>query len=284
MKNYVDLIENSFEKYVFAETDEIYDAMMYSLKAGGKRIRPILLLEFAKMFGISEKYALPYAISLEMIHTYSLIHDDLPCMDNDDFRRGKPTNHKVFGQAKALLAGDGLLNLAFETMSDEKNSANFKPQSVIKVIEEVSKSIGCRGMIAGQVLDTDDKKCDIDELLKIHTLKTGMLIKSACVAGAILGEASKSEQEHAKDFAINLGIAFQIRDDYLDVYGDFKKLGKPVGSDENNEKTTYTSLYNKEKCEELVEEYTNKAIESLKKLPKNEFLEELAKKLVSRQS
>ncbi|MFI3225846.1 MAG: farnesyl diphosphate synthase [Clostridia bacterium] len=283
MQHYIDLIENNFDEFLLSENEEIKNAMEYSLKAGGKRLRPILLLEFAKMLEIPEKDALPYAISLEMIHTYSLIHDDLPCMDNDDFRRGKPTNHKVFGEALALLAGDGLLNLAFETMSDERNASKFQAKNVVKVISEISKSTGVLGMISGQVFDIDDNVSNICELQKIHSLKTGKLIKCACVSGVILGGGTDEQIKSAEDFAMNLGIAFQIRDDMLDVYGDSEKLGKPVGSDENNKKVTYTSIFSKDECQKMVEEYTQNAINSIGIFKNTEFLKNLALSLVNRE-
>ncbi|MFI3115921.1 MAG: farnesyl diphosphate synthase [Clostridia bacterium] len=283
MQEYVKLIESSFDKFLKSEDDKILEAMSYSLKASSKRLRPMLLLEFAKILGVPQEDAIPYAVSIEMIHTYSLIHDDLPCMDDDDFRRGKPTNHKVYGEAMALLAGDGLLNLAFETMSCNEYASKFSSDKILKVISEVSSSTGVLGMISGQVLDINSVKNDINALKRMHLLKTGKLIKCACVSGAILGGASDEQIKSATDFAINLGIAFQIRDDVLDIYGNSEILGKPVGSDESNEKITYATFYSREKCDELVEEYTQNAIKSLGKFENTEFLEEIAKKLIKRE-
>lgn len=283
-KDYKKLIESSFEKYVTSESRAINESMMYSLNAGGKRLRPILLMEFAKIFGVEIDRVIPFAVSLEMIHTYSLIHDDLPCMDDDDLRRGKATNHKVYGEALALLAGDGLLNLAFETMSNPQNSNGFEPKIILEVISKISSCTGTNGMISGQVFDTDDLKATEEMLEKIHYLKTGKLIESACVAGAILGGATKDEQKKVSDFAINLGMAFQIRDDILDVYGDINIIGKPVGSDEENQKTTYTTLFSLERCEELVGIYTNQAISCLEKFENTENLINLAKDLVKREN
>lgn len=282
--DYKKLIEDSFEKYVTSESRAINESMMYSLNAGGKRLRPILLIEFAKIFGAKIESVIPFAVSVEMIHTYSLIHDDLPCMDNDDLRRGKATNHKVYGESLALLAGDGLLNLAFETMSNPENSNGFSPRTILDVISKISSCTGTKGMISGQVFDTDDLKASEEMLEKIHYLKTGKLIESACVSGAILGGATKEQQKCASDFAINLGMAFQIRDDILDVYGDINVIGKPVGSDANNEKTTYTTLFSLERCEELVEMYTKNAILSIEKFENTDNLIKLANNLVKREN
>ena len=283
MKEYITLIEENFEKYLKTDNEQLRESMLYSLNAGGKRIRPILVLEFSKMCGSDIENTLPYAIALEMIHTYSLIHDDLPCMDNDDFRRGKPTNHKVFGEALALLAGDALLNQAFEIMLDPENAKNFDSKNVLNAVFEVSKATGACGMIAGQVLDTSNegKQVDIDILLKTHRQKTGELIKCASVCGTILGGGNQKDVENAKNFAINLGIAFQIRDDMLDVIGNTKILGKSIGND--NDKTTYTSLYSIEECEKLVLKYTNEAIKFANEFENNDIIIDLARQMITRQ-
>lgn len=283
MTSYIELIESNFDNFLISKNPDILKAMSYSLKSNGKRLRPILLLEFAKMLEIYEKHALPYAISLEMIHAYSLIHDDLPCMDNDDFRRGKPTNHKVFGEDLALLAGDGLLNLAFETMSDPKNACNFSSDKILKVIFEISSSTGVRGMISGQVFDIADNVSTIEQLEQIHSLKTGKLIECSCVSGVILGGGDTVKINSARNFAKNLGLAFQIRDDMLDKFGSSDILGKPVGSDENNKKITYTSVFSEQKCQQLVDDYTQKAIDSLDAFKNADFLINLAKSLTKRE-
>lgn len=237
----------------------IYDAMRYSVFAGGKRLRPILMWETARIFGKEWNCVKEFACALEMIHTYSLIHDDLPAMDNDDMRRGMPTNHIKFGEDIAILAGDALLNKAFE-VALESESAN-----TVKALKVLSASSGTEGMIGGQVVDlqSEGKNIELDELQYIHSLKTGALIRSACVIGAILADADEAMVSAIDEFAKNLGIAFQIRDDILDVTGNSDVLGKPVGSDEKGDKNTYVKLCGIEKSEDLVNEYSQKAKEAL---------------------
>lgn len=238
-------------------------SMEYSLKAGGKRIRPRLVLEFCSLCGGDINDALPLACALEMIHTYSLIHDDLPCMDNDDYRRGKPSNHKVYGEDIALLAGDALQSLAFETATSHITPENA--YRVAKAVNNLASYCGATGMVGGQVIDIENegKSSEIEILKEMDRKKTGAIIKSACEMGCILAGASQTEIEKAKQFGESIGLAFQIQDDILDVTADQEKLGKPVGSDKENEKSTYVSLLGLDKCRELVDELTNKAIESL---------------------
>lgn len=238
-------------------------SMEYSLKAGGKRIRPRLVLEFCSLCGGDINDALPLACALEMIHTYSLIHDDLPCMDNDDYRRGKPSNHKVYGEDIALLAGDALQSLAFEIATSHITPENA--YRVAKAVNNLATYCGATGMVGGQVIDIENegKSSEIEILKEMDRKKTGAIIKSACEMGCILAGASQIEIEKAQQFGESIGLAFQIQDDILDVTADQEKLGKPVGSDKENEKSTYVSLLGLDKCRKLVDELTNKAIESL---------------------
>ncbi len=251
--------ENFKEKYL-SDYYNLTTAMHYSLALGGKRVRPCLLLAFYKLCGGKED-ATDFALALEMIHTYSLIHDDLPCMDNDDFRRGHPSCHKKFGESTALLAGDALLTDAFNYAVN----ANIKDEYKIKGIKILSKCAGVDGMIGGQAIDLylENNKCTLNEVLKMYELKTCMLLIAACTAGAAIAGASENEINAAKEYAYNLGIAFQIRDDILDIEGDEKILGKPIGSDEQNNKNTYVSLVGLDKAKEDVKAYTQKAVNAL---------------------
>ncbi len=238
-------------------------SMEYSLTAGGKRIRPRLVLEFCKLCGGNIDEAMPLACALEMIHTYSLIHDDLPCMDNDDFRRGKPSNHKVYGEDIALLAGDALQALAFQTAT-----SNITPENafrVAKAVNNLAYYCGACGMVGGQVIDLENegKASGIEILKELQSKKTGAIIKSACEMGCIIAGATDKEIEKAREFGQSIGLAFQIQDDILDEIADESKLGKPVGSDKENNKSTYVSLLGLEKCKELVAELTQKAVDSL---------------------
>ncbi|MGG3574825.1 polyprenyl synthetase family protein [Bacillus gobiensis] len=217
------------------------ESMLYSLEAGGKRLRPILVLALLHAYGKNEEQGLPIGCAVEMIHTYSLIHDDLPCMDDDDLRRGKPTNHKVFGEAAAVLAGDGLLTEAFRVIATlDMVSAEKR----IALIKELSSAIGAEGMVGGQVADmeAEGKKVTPAELEAIHAMKTAKLLSFSIVAGAILSDAPNVEIERLRQFGFHIGIAFQIRDDILDLEGSEDKIGKRIGSDTANEKTTYPSM------------------------------------------
>lgn len=259
---------------------EIYEAMEYSLMAGGKRLRPVIMLLVGDMLGGKSEAILPFACAMEMIHTYSLIHDDLPAMDNDDLRRGKPTNHKVFGEDMAILSGDALLNRAMEVALLSEVSDDVK----VRALKVLFNSSGTEGMIGGQVIDIKNQKHTHEELLNLHLLKTGAIIRSSGVLGGILSGALENEIDAIDEFCKNLGIAFQIQDDLLDVLGNVEELGKPVGSDEDNEKTTYVTLFGVEKSKELVSVYTAKAKESLENCfgEKANILLELADFLVGR--
>lgn len=244
----------------------ICDAMRYSLEAGGKRIRPALLLGACEFAGGDIRQALPYACALEYVHTYSLIHDDLPAMDDDDLRRGKPTNHKVFGEAMAILAGDGLLTSAFEAMNKDLFLYFDEPVSLkrrIRAIYEIAKGAGCRGMIAGQAADIEGegKQCSKEMLDYIHINKTGALIIAAVRAGAHLGGADDKTLTNLTDYAENLGLAFQIADDILDVVGIEEEMGKAKGHDIVKQKSTYPGLYGLEQSYARVHELTTRAIE-----------------------
>lgn len=262
MTNY---IETELQKYLQSSNTEykesLYQAMEYSLLAPGKRIRPILCLEFAKLCGGETEKAIPFAVAVEMIHAYSLIHDDLPCMDNDDIRRGRATNHKVFGEDIALIAGDGLLNKAFEVML----SADISSEKIVKASKIMADCAGSEGMIGGQCIDlqSEGQKLSLQALQAMNMGKTVALIKAACSMGAVVAGASDKEVKSAEDFAIGLGMAFQIRDDILDVIGSADELGKNIGMDMQLEKCNYVSLLGIDKCQELVESYTKSALEAL---------------------
>lgn len=255
--------------------EEIVKAMDYSLSSGGKRIRPVIAIFAAKSLGAESESVMPYAAAIELIHTYSLIHDDLPCMDNDDLRRGRPTNHKVFGEATAVLAGDALLNFAFETAL----MADTEPEKKIALLKIIARSAGLYGMIGGQILDMEGEKRKLaaDEIRLMQNLKTGALIKAAAAIGAVTAGERK---EFFDVYAENLGLAFQLKDDILDVTATTEELGKPVLSDEKNEKSTFVSLYGVDGTKRLLEETTEKAIASL---PEGaELLKELALYLLER--
>lgn len=257
-------------------------AMKYSLVNGGKRLRPVLVIEFCKACGGTLSDALPFACAIEYIHTYSLIHDDLPCMDNDDMRRGKPSCHKMFGEATALLAGDALLTHAFEIAA----SSDLASDRVNAAVSLLAQNAGVGGMIGGQVLDLMYEKyqAELSEIITVHKLKTGALISAACILGCIAAGASEEKISSASRFAYNLGIAFQIKDDLLDVFGDEQKLGKPVGSDAENNKKTYVDIVGAEKAKSDVEMLTASAINQLAHFQNTDFIEMLANKLIERES
>ena len=283
MNEYIEMINNELLLHL-PEADqgqkEVVRAMRYSLENGGKRLRPVLVLEFCRVCGGDVKKALPFACAVEYIHTYSLIHDDLPCMDNDDLRRGKPSCHKNFSEATALLAGDALLTHAFECLT----SADLSDGQISSAVALLAQNAGVCGMIGGQVLDLKFETVDpsINDLLTVHKLKTGALISAACLLGCIAADADDEMLSYASSFAYNLGIAFQIKDDLLDVYGDEALLGKPVGSDEENEKSTYVTMVGIENAEKDVEVLTDKAISYLSAFDDNGFLKDLAEYLVTR--
>ena len=283
LKEKVNVVDNELKKYMSHEKNaqsDIYEAMSYSLMAGGKRLRPVIMLLVSEMCGGKTEDVLPFACALEMIHSYSLIHDDLPAMDNDDLRRGNPTNHIVYGEAMAILAGDALLNCAMETAL----SASVDEIRMVKALKILFRSSGTEGMIGGQVIDIKNSELSADGLKNLHLLKTGAIIRSAGVVGAIISGASEKEIDVIDNFCMNLGIAFQIQDDVLDVKGNEKDLGKPVGSDADNNKTTYVTLYGIEKSQEMVIEYTEKAKNSIKECfgEKSENLIALADYLIDR--
>lgn len=263
----------------------IYDAMKYSIEVGGKRIRPILMLSTYNIYKENYRRIIPIAAALEMIHTYSLIHDDLPAMDNDDLRRGKPTNHKMYGEAIAILAGDGLLN---EAMNLLFNYCLANPQKhIIEACKVLSMASGVEGMIGGQVVDiiSEGKNISEEQLSYMHSRKTGALIKGAIVSGAILGEAEEKDIKLLCEFGEKLGLAFQIKDDILDVIGDVKVLGKKVNSDKDNNKTTFISKYGLDKCNNRCEQLTEECLQILDSLGKNTSnLKEITSFLLKRES
>lgn len=284
LNNDIRLVERnllSFLPEARSGQESVVDAMEYSLSNGGKRIRPVLALEFAKVCGGDRNTCLPLACAVEFIHTYSLIHDDLPCMDNDDMRRGKPSCHKQFSEETALLAGDALLTHAFEIIADTDIESDKKCQA----IGLLAQNSGVNGMIGGQVIDLIFEKADpsVKELLTVYRLKTGALISAACLLGCISAGASEEQLTAASNFAYSLGVAFQIQDDILDIIGDEKKLGKPVGSDADNNKTTYVTKVGIEKARADVEKLTNIAIDALSCFKDSEFLKELALNLINRE-
>ncbi|MGI6144177.1 MAG: polyprenyl synthetase family protein [Peptococcia bacterium] len=249
--------------------EKIHQAMHYSVFAGGKRLRPILCLAAAEAVGKDFQPFIPVACALEMIHTYSLIHDDLPAMDNDDYRRGKLTNHKVFGEGIAILAGDALLTYAFEVLA-RKGEENPQNQKYLQVIREIAAAAGTLGMIGGQVVDLDSEGKNLTDeklLVYIHTHKTGALFRASVRAGAILAGAGAEELKCLTIFAEKFGLAFQITDDLLDLFGEEEKLGKPIGSDAKNKKVTYPALYGVEKSRFFVREAIEEAETALQQLP-----------------
>lgn len=256
----------------------LFDSMRYSLLAGGKRLRPVMVLDFCRMCGGEPEKALPFAAAVEMIHTYSLIHDDLPSMDNDDYRRGRLTNHKVYGEAMAILAGDAMQAAAFGEIA----GADLPAQTRVEAVAALSRCVGETGMVGGQVLDmqSQERSCTRQEILDIQSRKTGALIRAACVLGVLAGQGSPEQLESAGSFADHLGLAFQIRDDMLDVIGDARLLGKATGMD--GEKNTFVRLYGLERCEELVQHHTAQAVAVLESFDDHGFMEELAKSLTDR--
>ncbi|WP_426349429.1 polyprenyl synthetase family protein [Alloiococcus sp. CFN-8] len=285
----VNLIKREIDEYLkgyFEDKQglnkELFDSMSYSLNIGGKRIRPILTILTYSLYKDDWKKVIPFAAAIEMIHTYSLIHDDLPCMDDDDLRRGKPTNHKVFGEAVAVLAGDALLNEAFNIII--KFSIK-EGRAALLATEQLGEAAGANGMIGGQLVDilSENKSITKDELYYIHEHKTGALIKASVLAGAILGGADKEELVLLEKYGENLGLAFQIKDDILDVEGNKELIGKNINSDAENHKYTFVSLLGLEDSKALCKQITNNCIESLKSLKYNTVvMEELTNFLLER--
>lgn len=287
LREKIELIDKYLDKYLAQKQNPqsiIYDAMRYSVFAGGKRLRPILMMSVCQMCGGDIDDVIPFACALEMIHTYSLIHDDLPAMDNDDLRRGQPTSHIRFGEATAILAGDALLNKAFEIMSE---CGGKDPHRTLRAINIIAKSSGTEGMIGGQIVDieSEGKNITLDELRYLHLNKTGAIIRSACAVGALIGGADDAQMKAVDEFAKNLGVAFQIRDDILDIIGTEAELGKPIGSDAREDKNTYVSLVGLHKAEKMAEEYSEDAKNALGIFSdRAEFLKKLTDYLTNRKN
>ena len=287
-KEYREKIEAALSGYMAScgAPAQLREAMEYSLKAGGKRLRPVLTLYTCNMLGGDIERALPYACALEMIHTYSLIHDDLPCMDDDDFRRGRPSNHKVFGEANAVLAGDGLLSYAFQIMLDAVKAD--LTENAINAARAVSLGAGVKGMVAGQVIDLASETAEnpgIDELRFIQANKTAAMIKAALLAGAHIAGASEAQLNAIGQYGELYGALFQMTDDILDVEGDFEGMGKTLGKDEAENKLTYISLYGMDKAKELAAETAHEAVEAIAIFEeKAELLRDLAQSCLSRRS
>ena len=279
------IVENAMRGAYDEDADiaSLLDSERYSLFAGGKRIRHTLTLEFCKLFGGEEAAAIPFACAVEMIHTYSLIHDDLPCMDNDDLRRGKPTNHKVYGETIALLAGDSLLTGAFEIAASNREAG---AEASAVAVAYLANCAGRYGMIGGQVMDIEGekKKLTLDELLKLHSLKTGALISAACVMGALAAGVRLDDKamQDVITYAENIGLAFQIVDDILDCTGDETTLGKRVGTDAEHQKNTFMSFYSLEEAQFYADRLTQEAIDAIRKYPESEMLRALAEWLAKR--
>lgn len=281
-EQYLTAIEEYLDQMCFCYTShpqqQLFDAMRYSLLAGGKRLRPVFVFDFCRMCGGDWRKALPFAAAVEMIHTYSLIHDDLPCMDDDDLRRGKPTNHKVFGEAVAVLAGDALLTAAFSRIA----GADFNAETRIKAVEILSDCAGELGMVGGQILDiqSEQRQCTEQDVVDIQSRKTGALFRAACMLGVLAGEGKEAHLSASAEFANNFGLAFQIRDDVLDVIGNKQELGKSVGTDIT--KNTFVQLYGLDACGELIYKHTQKAVSALSIFNDNEFMVDLVKQLIDR--
>ena len=258
---------------------QLQEAMRYSLLSGGKRVRPVLTCAFADLFGGEWKKAVPLGCALELIHTYSLIHDDLPCMDDDDLRRGKPTCHRVYGEALAVLAGDALQPEAFAILA---GAEGLSAQQRVDAVAELSRAAGADGMVAGQVLDLDGKSHNREQVEFLHSLKTGAMIAGAAELGCVAAGASAGQRSAAREYALALGLAFQIRDDMLDVIADQGEFGKPVGSDREEGKTTFVDLIGLEGCEQAVAACTQRAKAALADFPGNGFLLELADQMARR--
>ena len=280
-----ELYLSEIERYLAAQFEEqphwadLYESMRYSLLAGGKRIRPVLTLEFARIAGVDWRQALPVACALEFVHTYSLIHDDLPCMDDDDLRRGKPTCHKVYGETMAVLAGDALQPEAFALIA---GADGMSAQQRIDAVAVLSAACGGDGMVAGQVLDTEGLCHNVDEVKLLHRLKTGAMLCAACELGCVAADAAVEIRKKAVEYGRCIGLAFQIRDDVLDVIADQAEFGKPVGSDREEGKVTFVDLLGMEACQAQVAAETEKAKAAIANIPNNDFLMTLAQWLAER--
>ncbi len=278
------LIEGWLKSYFNARKPygDLYDAVLYSLMAGGKRVRPVLLLETCRMCGGDVEAALPFACAVEMVHTYSLIHDDLPCMDDDDLRRGKPTNHKVYGEATAVLAGDCLLTTAFEVMLEQ--GGHLPMERILQAAACLGKAAGGRGMVGGQILDMagEGHTLSLAELSELYALKTGALMTASVEMGCILAGGTEEQRSAVIRYASKIGLAFQVQDDILDVEGDEATLGKHIGSDARSEKNTYVTVKGLAPCRELVSELTQQAVSALDGFSEAGFHCWLAQKLAGR--
>lgn len=264
----------------------VFQAADYSIKAGGKRLRPVLLLEACQLFGGSESDAMDFACAIEMIHTYSLIHDDLPSMDDDDFRRGKPTNHVVYGEGAAILAGDGLLNRAYEVMIQKTMSSDTMTDRYLHAMNEIASAAGIDGMIAGQIVDleSETKSVPIETVDFIHSHKTGALITASLAAGAMIGGAGEEDLINIRHYGRNIGMAFQIIDDILDITGDQEKLGKDIGSDAEKQKSTYPSLLGLEESRKIAQDLLRESKEILEAYgDRSDFLKALSDFLANRE-
>ena len=288
LKERANQVESLLKQYMPKEEGyqkTIIEAMNYSLSAGGKRLRPILAIEACSIVGGNIEDVIPFAVAIEMIHTYSLIHDDLPALDNDDLRRGKKTNHIVFGEDMAILAGDALLNYAFEVMLSNSIDKD-NPNKYLKAINEIAKTSGIYGMIGGQVVDiqSENKQISKERLDYIHNNKTAAIIVGCMRAGAIIGNATEEQLENITKYAKNIGLSFQIVDDILDIIGDESKLGKKVGSDIENQKSTYPSLIGLEESKKVAYELIKEAKNSIELIDSNsKFLNGLADYIIDRE-
>lgn len=290
LKERCQLVDAALDRYLPREDElpvSLHKAMRYSVFAGGKRVRPILMLAACETVGGTVTQALPAACAMEMIHTYSLVHDDLPAMDDDDFRRGNPTNHKVFGEAVAILAGDALLTQAFVLLSSSKNLSLVPPEQLLAVVQEISRCAGSHGMVGGQVVDMESegsREIDLATVQYIHTHKTGALIKASVKAGAILGGADEASLAALTSYGEAVGLAFQIADDVLDIEGTTEQLGKDAGSDQARGKATYPAIMGLTESKRRANELVGMALKSLAAFDeKAEPLREIARYIIARQ-
>ena len=263
---YIEMVEKALDRYVSTQrcnNDHVLEAMRYSVLGGGKRIRALLVLNFNRILGGAANDAMEFAAAIEMMHAYSLIHDDLPCMDDDDLRRGKPSCHVAFGEAIALLAGDALQTLAFETLA---RNTSLEPAQVLQAVRELAAAAGSRGMVGGQTVDIEGTAQTVEQLTGMCMMKTGALIKCAVRLGCLSVGADEASMAQANIYADAIGLAFQIRDDILDVIGSTEELGKPVGSDAEQQKATFATVLGTERAQSLAEKLTRTALDALKQL------------------
>lgn len=263
---YIEMVEKALDRYVSTQrcnNDHVLEAMRYSVLGGGKRIRALLVLNFNRTLGGAANDAMEFAAAIEMMHAYSLIHDDLPCMDDDDLRRGKPSCHVAFGEAVALLAGDALQTLAFETLA---RNTSLEPAQVLQAVRELAAAAGSRGMVGGQTVDIEGTAQTVEQLTGMCMMKTGALIKCAVRLGCLSVGADEASMAQADIYADAIGLAFQIRDDILDVIGSTEELGKPVGSDAEQQKATFATVLGTERAQSLAEKLTRTALDALKQL------------------